>query len=159
MKQKAQIQMGESVVVIIIIVVLIFVGLMIYKGISQSSDSKKLDDLQSAKAMELSAIIFAMPELHCTFSGTTSSSCFDKLKLEYVASKKDDVNWINYYYDYFGYSKIDVNLVYPYAKNFTVYENNKSTQQSHTPIIIPVNIYDPVTEKYGFGYLSIAKFT
>lgn len=159
MKDKAQIQLGESTAVVIVIIILLFIGLVIYYSFARAEQSSEIAEQRDLKTLELGTRVSYIPELHCTFAGRSSTNCFDKIKLEYVSDNSNSAEWQNHYFDVLGYARVEVRQIYPKQQDYLIYENNKSEYQSESPIFIPMNIYDAVEDKYSFGYLMVTKYS
>ncbi len=157
--KKSQLQMGESTAVVIVVIVLIFLGLVVYYGFWSSGRQGEISAQKDVKAVELGLAVSYMPEMHCTFLGSSSTNCFDSLKLEVLSEKKNDREWQLYYFGRLGYARIEVIQVYPSHKSFLVYERKQDDEQSQLPVFIPANIHDPITDTYGFGYLNVTKYS
>lgn len=156
-RKKAQIQLGESTAVVIVIIILVFLGLVVYFGFWKTGQGEKISKQREVQSINLALTVSYLPELHCTFLGRSSSTCFDAIKASHFQEMGSVRDWQMHYFNYFGYAKIELIQVYPNETKFTIYDNQKGEAQSESPIFIPVNIYDPITDKNGFGYLNVTK--
>ena len=65
----------------------------------------------------------------------------------------------NYYFDTFRYAKIHIKQTYPTTKNYTIYDRPiNAFNQSITPVIIPVTLYNATTDTKTLGLLFIDRY-
>ena len=82
MNKKAQIQLGESIFVVIIIVLLIVFGLVFYAQAQKESidaESSGFDDLDTIAIAQYAT---SLVELQCSLQEVQYPNCFDITKLE-----------------------------------------------------------------------------
>lgn len=156
---KAQIQLGESTAVVMVILILIVVGLFIAYQFWSADQQTVIEEQKDLDAIALATKVSYLPEIHCTFLGDTSSNCFDKYKLVYFANLMSNPQETSYYYDLFGYARIELIEVYPTNTTYLLYENNKATIQSEKPIYMPCKVYDVYDDSYSFAYIKVTKIS
>lgn len=154
--KKAQIQMGESIAVVVIVIVLIVFGIVIYSRLSQSGIEEKQRIYEELDAIELATIILGLPETHCTFLHSTDINCLDRLKLKHFAGQLDESPAVRLFYaDLFGESDVSVAIITPGEETEVITLYQGTTGEDANPFFVPVNIYDPLEQRYAFGYLNI----
>lgn len=166
--RKGQIQIGETIFIVIIVVLLLIFGMIFYaqaqKGefIAQESEMNELDTIA------LSQITSSLSELQCSIQGVKPLSCFDVNKLTAFVRvrEKNPLLTEEYYFSQLHNARIRVTQLYssttssiPYEwliYNNTYYEN---TIFATAPVIMPVVLYNPVTDVRSFGLLEIYKYS
>ncbi len=159
MKKKAQVQIFETIVVVLVFFILIAISFILYgKLIRGNLETYKEESAQSNSISIVQRIMF-MPELQCSNDNIIRENCIDKLKMESaknIISK--DQNQI-YYYDLLEFSDIKVRQIYPEDKNWELYSNRLTNFKNKFTTNVPISIYNPDTKLYGFGILTIETFT
>jgi len=157
--KRAQVQSLETIAVLVVFFILIGAGLVFYYRMQAQSLQEEASEQATLKAISISQLVSFLPELECSRNGIPEENCIDSIKLEKAApiinSKKD------YYYDIFQNSKIVLEQVYPNKQSFNLYDYplpaNKLTSETKVPI--PIAIYNPLTDLYGFGVLRITVYS
>lgn len=161
LSRKSQIQMAESVAVVIIIIFLLVIGIVFWSGIRRDDIKTTQIEYQDLSVIELAKIAAELPELRCYSSNVvTKVNCFDWYKILALNKtmhdpvlKKDVFEYYNYY---FKNSRITIKQIYPNETSIVLYDNNisKTTSlQISIPIIIEKN-YGREGRK-GFGLLIV----
>lgn len=170
MKTKAQIQMGETIFVILVIIFLIALAFVfVYKG-EETSTFKKQTEFYELDSVALGQLITNLPEIVCSTSGTKQQSCFDKSKITAFASvlrNNRDMS-MEYYFEKLGNVNITVVEVYPntgeiwkvYVNNFDVDDSQlENIVESYgTTLKIPILLRDSALNKNSFGILYVTKY-
>ena len=151
--------MGESIAVIIIITLMIFFGLTFYSKIKTLDINDEADKYSQLDAIKLANIVSNMPEMLCSEQRVVDLNCVDKYKLLALSSSIDQGDARFYYLSMFGNSRISVHQLYPDAMIYHIYENNMTLNQSIEAIMIPVNIYDPITRDSTFGFIKVEAYS
>lgn len=165
MKQKnksAQLQIGETIFILIIFFILLFIGLIFYSKVEMNSiaNTKQLD--AEREILKSALEIIYLPELSCMdLSNELSEGCFDLYKLEAFTDLTQDPNYERTmrleYYDLFADSKVTINVTFPKdsgISEFVIY-NRLVENVSIKKTFIPVIVKDPSNEQNYFGYLKI----
>jgi hypothetical protein len=163
--KKSQMQMTESVFVVFIILIIIVMGFVIYSKFQESSIRDNERMLRNIDIIKLANRISSWPELECSLSGTERFVCLDTLKLDILGdfinkSTGSDTYAFNYYYDLLKESKILVTEVYPplahreNQKRWILYYNPGETPVTDS-ILVPVNLYNPLSETFSMGMLEM----
>lgn len=157
--KKAQIEMGETIAVIIIVTIMIFFGLAFYTKIKTLDLKDQTDKFNQFDAVKLANIVSNMPEILCSKQQVIDINCVDKYKLLALNQSIADDEAFFYYRSILQNSRISVEQLYPDKINYSLYENNMTANQSIETISIPVNIYDPITRKNAFGVLKVEAYS
>jgi hypothetical protein len=159
MNKKAQIQMGESIFVVIIILLLIVFGIVFSSNAEKDEIIKKSNEFTELNAITLSKYATSLSELQCSFLYVTDLSCFDIYKIESFINITKEYPSLSaeYYYSQFKNANITLKEIYPSNRTWTIYYNglgeNISSRGKTT--MVPVSIYDSITKKKSFGVLKI----
>ncbi|MEK6874797.1 MAG: hypothetical protein AABX52_03560 [Nanoarchaeota archaeon] len=152
----AQIQMFETIAVLLIFFFLIAFGLSFYFLVAKTQAAKEYERVLEKRAITLSDKIATIPELDCTKITVQVETCFDEYKVanfSYLLRKnatiKDD------YFSTFGYSNVSIEEIFPEKKITILYEKKPLQTNSIMPSFIPINIRDPLTDKYKFAILKV----
>ena len=155
--RRAQIQLFESIAVLLVFFVIVGFAITFYFFISKTGASR-----EHARAVELSAITTAqkvstLPELDCVQVGVHVEKCFDELKVDsfsaLVGGNKDA---FEPYHDTLGYSKLVITKVYPSTGTILLYDNKPRENISIEKTFLPINTYNPITKIYGFALLEVS---
>jgi len=161
--KKSQIQMAESIAVVIIIIFLLVIGIVFWSGINRDDIKTSQLEYQDLSVIELAKIAAELPELRCYNTNVvTKVNCFDWYKIlamNYSMNSPSSTNKaqvFDYYNYYFKNSRITIQQIYPNDTSVVIYNNNISKQttlQISIPIIIEKN-YGREGRK-GFGLLIV----
>lgn len=133
---KAQMDVLNLVIATAVMVIISSIGLMWY-GVNSFDRSYLTSDAAN--------IAVNLPEIQCSFKGTSASGCVDLLRIEKLGDE---------YYSSFGYSTISVYYVQAgREKNITLYEN-KRTFRRKSIAEIPVRVYDAEAGEYFAGKIK-----
>lgn len=163
MSKRSQIQMAESIAVIIIVIFLLVIGIVFWNSIRQDDIKTSSLEREDLSVIALAKVAAELPELRCYSSSTVSKvNCFDYhkiLALNASMHSSDPVlrsQTFDYYNYYFRNSRITIQQVYPTEDSIVLYDNNISRQTSlqiSIPIIIEKNYGKKSTR--GFGLLIV----
>ena len=158
--KKAQIQMFETVGVLVIFFFLLVAGALFYFSIQKSSLQKELSAQAQLKSLKSAERAVLLPELDCSFVSVQRENCFDMLKLSALQDMiAKDPRLIQEYHDSFGDIELSVREVYPETGfNLTVY---RSLPEQYGKILksqIPVLLYDPVSRNSSFGVMEVTVY-
>ncbi|GIU69231.1 MAG: hypothetical protein KatS3mg002_0467 [Candidatus Woesearchaeota archaeon] len=159
--KKSQIQMAESIAVVIIVIFLLVIGIVFWSNIRKSDVDVKKIEYQDLSVIEIAKIASELPELRCYNNNViTKVNCFDWYKVLALNKTIRDPAYkdalFSYYNYYFKNSRVSIKEVYPNETSIVIYDNNISkttTLQITIPIIIEKN-YGTVSKK-SFGLLIV----
>ena len=159
---KGQVQMTETIGIVIVFSILIVFALLFFSRIQQNSADQQRTLVAGEKAVSISFSALFLPELECSKIGSDDiKDCIDVLKLTPAADVINENP--QYYFKLFGYSTISIEEIYPVqdpTHTWVLYSRTRDgqpptefTQRARTPI--PVALYNPVTGDYAFGVMTI----
>ena len=153
MKNKSQIQMGETIAVLFVFFILIVVSFIFYVRVLKGNIQSESEELSQLKSVGIAQRVMFLPEIQCSEDNVIADNCVDILKLKSAQSimSQNEV----YYYDLLEYSNISISQIYPSQATWNVYSRKIEDFKSKFVTNVPVSLYDPATRKYGFGVLTI----
>ncbi|MBN1157586.1 hypothetical protein JXA85_08255 [Candidatus Woesearchaeota archaeon] len=164
--KKSQIQIGETITVLVVFMILIIIGMIVFFGFERSRNQGKEKEQSDLSANEIAMRAMFLPEISCSNDNIPVHSCFDRIKLEKSKSILE-ANQVDVYYNLFLYSNITVSVVFPQGnpsapvQTYEIYSNLPKSYTSRTNTLIPVTIFEPMAEKgneYSFGLLKVEVF-
>jgi len=150
-RKKAQLQMGESIMVLIIFFFLLVFGIVFYASYSLNQAQKKSREHKELIAIQIVQKVQFLPEIQCTIEGNEDYNCVDMSKLETFDLLPEGKKRI--YETMFPRTVIDVKQVYPDSKSWHIYGTELQGNMYYYPI--PVAIFNPVEDDYTFGVIEI----
>ncbi|MCA9477612.1 MAG: hypothetical protein KC535_00510 [Nanoarchaeota archaeon] len=165
MNKKAQIQLGESIFVVIIIVLLIVFGLVFYAQAQKESidaESSGFDDLDTIAIAQYAT---SLVELQCSLQEVQYPNCFDITKLEAfhrVVQGNTELEK-EFYFSQLGNAKLNITEIYPVTiaqpqRSWQLYDNQPTTLAEQAQATLPVSLYNPIEDTYSFGVLTIIQY-
>ena len=166
--RKGQIQMGESIAVVIIVIILLVMGIVFWAQVNKEDVKTSQQEFDDASVVELAKTASELPELRCYKTETVVEvNCFDWYKilaLNYTLNNHEVTpeaielrkNAKDLYRAYFGASRITFSQVYPSEINITVYDYNTSslrTPRIYIPIIFEKDL--GVTTEKTMGWIIV----
>ncbi|MBI5872008.1 hypothetical protein HZB88_02895 [archaeon] len=162
-KSKGQVEMIETIMVLVMLMVVIIIGLIFYFGAS----SKSIEEKGSQTCMQTNEVILSslamMPELICSIGGNTLSNCIDTAKLvAYEKEREEGKSWVQFAAN--CKQRVYFELVYPSNENavnctqanypdcsiWQFYEQ-KGAFSGGIRISMPVSLYFPGSNEYKMG--------
>ena len=158
-RKKSQVQIGESVAVIMFFTLIMIITLVFVVKQNAANQEKSRVESVNEKLTTLARTIQTMNELRCSKLSTETLGCLDleKIKAFYTEIQNNSFA-LAYYKNIFGFSKIGVNIVYAYKSelenNYTIYNVTGNLRDS-LYFAMPIQIYDPLAHKNMLGLLEI----
>ncbi|MBU1201828.1 MAG: hypothetical protein KJ583_02515 [Nanoarchaeota archaeon] len=161
MKKKAQMQMGESIAIIVIVLLLIVGSMVFYAKIKAASIGEKKSLFQELDVIKLSQVAYGLSEVQCSFAEVSDYGCIDILKFTYLSNLINTSSGKTYFYyrELFGTSKIYLKSINN-TGGVTYYElyHNKRNSTGNSSTFMPTIIYNPITGHNTFGILTVVKY-
>lgn len=160
---KAQLQMGENVIILIIFFFLLMIAVIFYARIQKSDLSLKSVELKKLSSIDLKLLLLNMPELKCIENGDETDNCIDVINVEGFASLWGNLPNGSYekeYYKYkFGNSKVVIKQFDPILNNWTkswvLYDLGIKTNNTQV-MITPITLYNPILDDKDYGQIEIS---
>ena len=157
--KKAQIHMMETIAILLIFFVLAIMVFMLFAKTQAYGKQNKVEKQFELESIRVAQTISFLPELQCSAKNIIQENCFDTYKLDAFESLegKETV-----YYNQLYYSTINVKKIYPIPTDTDVETwdlYNKPRQSTSYKTIMPISLYDPVTDKHSYGLLEIVYYT
>ncbi|MGV8163014.1 MAG: hypothetical protein ACP5N2_06810 [Candidatus Nanoarchaeia archaeon] len=161
--KKAQIQSGETVVVIIIVTIMIIVGLVFASRTKTTNITQEANALEEVNAMKVALVASSLNELKCSEYSAMVKSCIDYYRIiafnnTVLANKQ---NSKEYYYSLLGNSKIDITIIYLDGdkEKITIYDYNNSANKSSSPVFIPSIVLNTLTKESYFSIMEVRTYS
>lgn len=162
-RKKAQLQIGETTLVLVIFFILLTIGLIFYSKYQEMS-LLNLQEIDSERNLMKYAIsITYFPELSCTsLVGEIKEGCFDAYKISAFSQLMADEDFkrdmtLNYF-DIFGDSTIIVQELFPTENNYTLFNRKLEGAKGVKKFFIPVIVRNDVLNTDAFAYLEISTY-
>ena len=171
MKQnrRAQIEFGESIMVVIVLVFLLVIGIVFYFKFAKGSVSQELSYREDMASVTLAKRALALPELRCgDYVG--GDTCIDEMKLEALSQvlNKTNPNYQansrEYYSMLFEYANITIDVLDTNGKRineFTLYSDVPTGNLSRSQQYLFTTLYNATNQlaPYEIAYLNVTRFT
>ena len=161
---KAQIQLFETIAVVIVFSIFLIFGLYWF---SQTAGEQIIDDraqLENLELLELTKAIMNLPELQCSIEGRPDTSCVDELRAQTLSAQTSNPSSETYAY---YRDRYDTNTRASYALtlidvatqqqvtlfNFTNNQPGASRQSQAVPAVT----YNPLQQTYNFSMLILTQ--
>lgn len=158
MSRKSQIQIGETVAVLLVFFILIIIAFIFYARVIKSNAEVEADELSQLRSVGISQRVMFLPEIQCSQDVVEEiSNCIDILKLKSAQDimKENSVH----YYDLLQFSEINVSEIYPESRKFgSIYSRKTEKFKDKFAMNVPISLYDPATGKYSFGVLTVESY-
>lgn len=154
---KSQIQIGETIAVLLVFFVLVIVALIFYTKVFKGEIESEKEELLQLNSIGIAQRITFLPELQCSEDNIIIDNCIDILKLD--SSQKIMKQNEAYYYDLLEFSDINVFQIYPNNASWNIYSRTIDNFKSKFVTNVPIALYNPSTRKNGFGILKIETFS
>ncbi len=162
---RAQIQMGEVIIVMIIFFMLLGFGILFYTQFAAGTAQQTVREVDRANLAEVAKIVGTLPEIHCSYAGDLDFTCIDILRASIFSAHVYDGDDVLQYSEVFhGYSA-RVQCIYPRPcttigiNDYILFDYTDPDGESSVPFFIPINILDPVTDTKGYGLLVVTQVT
>lgn len=148
--------MTETIAILFIFFVLVLFGLVFYYQFQKSGIEEQREQILAEESISISLRATFMPELVCP--GTpTRKDCLDIYKLEIMEGKTEE--YIDYYFDIFGFAEIVVEEIFPGQRNWTLYQRPLEDFNRRIETPVPMALFNPDNEKYSYGVLKVVVYS
>ena len=157
--KKSQIQIGETIAVLLVFFILIVIGFIFYTKVLKGNIETEKEELSQKSSIGIAQRVMFLPELQCSEDVVKEiTNCIDVLKLDsardLMRRKENEI----YYYDLLEFGDVSISQIYPVnpsMQNLNIYSRRIQDFKSKFITNVPVSLYDPVARKYAFGILTI----
>lgn len=166
-RKKAQLQMGENVIMLVIFFFLLVIAVIFFAKIQKSRFTTKTIEFESRSLLDMKTLISTMPELACSENTDVTENCLDIINLGFMENYWESIQYkpeskVREYYRYrFGLSEVSVKMLDPvegrWTQNWTIY--NASNSKFYRLIYVPVSLFDATIDDYSFGLIQIKVFS
>lgn len=157
--RKAQLKTGETIIVLIIFFILLAGGLVFYAKIQLFTGKQEAEKVQELDAIAVEQRIRHLAEISCRTDATVVFDCYDLSKIEALQETIAE-NSLYYSSIIFRNAGVTVTSVYPTSEEVVLYAYPYAAESTGAqPFRTPVTLYDPLTDSYSFGYITIEVYT
>ncbi len=158
-ERKAQMKTTETIIVLIIFFILLAGGMVFYAKIQMYTSKQDAEKAQEQDAISVEQKIRHLSELPCTNDGTVVFDCYDLSKIHALQEVISD-HELYYRSIIFKNSRVTITSVYPVADEITLFEYAYASEATGVqPFRTPVTLYDPVSDSYNFGYMTVEVYS
>ena len=155
--KRGQIQMTETIAVLLIFFVLLLFGVVFYYQYEKSALKEQQQEIVNARTITTIVKTLFLPELICSRGeAEVEDNCLDMMKLRH-ANETIVRHKVNYYFPLLGYSRITVHILYPAGQTITLYDQPKNSTTGYTPTYLVVTLRDQ--DQYSFGYVEAGVYS
>lgn len=161
--KKAQIQLGETIFVVIIIVVIIVFGIVFYAQTQERESGRQQDFLQELDAIAMNKYITQLTEIQCSLLQVQQNNCLDIHKLEALQqfALHNPSDYSQYYFTQLSDAKLWVVEIYPPTNTTWVLYNNtlgNVTPRRSTLSFVPVSLRNSISSEQSFGLIYLETY-
>lgn len=159
--KKGQVKLFESIAVLIVFFFLLSFGFTFYGKMQKISNEEKIRKAMDVDAVSLAIKTSNLPELQCSTKNVAEPNCYDRQKLlafRKATQGQNNLFLTDHYYQVFGYSRIELQMIYPDEENILLYNRTRGDGGSIVTLL-PMTVYDPITKKSNFAYLNVTYYT
>ncbi|GEM_PF-1099177 len=153
-----QIQMFESVAILVIFFFLIAFGATIWYGAQKTSLTKDLEQTLTTNALNIALRATHAPELDCSLLGVQQQECIDITKAEQYANITQQEQARLMYFELFGFSTITLTQLYPAREPLILYTNPLQNATTIHTTGLPILIQNPAQQTNSFGMITIQTY-
>jgi hypothetical protein len=88
--RRAQVQMGEAIMVVVIVIILIVFGFVFYTRWAESNIKSQSGASREEDAYAVATVASNLPELHCSEMNVVSITCYDTLRIAALKTVIED---------------------------------------------------------------------
>lgn len=162
--RNAQIQFGESLMVVIVLVFILIIGLVFYFRVSSVAVMDEQRYREDIMSVRLASSIPALSEIQCGQFTCKGDVCIDRLKMTSLATVLAPtgayVAQREYYERLFGHATIKLHLVTgdDAGEEFTLYHDPPPADWSRARQYLFTTLCNPVTERQELAYLNVTRY-
>lgn len=174
LNKKAQVQLGESIFIVIFIILIIVFGIVFFSGAEKDNFTKQAAKYDDLSTVALAQFASSLSELACSKHEVEELSCYDLSKVKAFAKLLNDSELTpitrEYYFTQLGNSNVTIDVIYDTSgisqgEHIQLYFNDiypgdeeNPLPVNGKPILMPISLFDPVTGNTLFGVMTITKF-
>ena len=159
--KKSQIQIFETIAVLVVFFILLGIGFIFYTKVIKSNIESDTAEISQSKSISIAQRIMFLPEIQCSEDNVPKEDCIDTLKLDSAKLVIDKPENSPYYYDLFGFSVIKIEEIYPNSHDLgNLYKRIDAPDYKNSFVTkVPVTLYDPINKLNKFGMITITTQT
>ncbi len=165
-KKSAQMQMGETIMVLLVFFIIITIGLVIYGTYQAGQIKGAIKEAFDRDAVIIALRVSFLPEVTCSENNVVEENCFDVEKIHAFKGEMINEEMFLFYVGDLKKSKISVEQLFPTPTDNPITElynnippeNELAEQHEIIPTYIPITLKDPTRragKEYSFGVLTV----
>jgi hypothetical protein len=168
MKRRAQMQIGEMVMVLIVVFMLGISSLVWYNRSAGKETERVIDEDSRISLAQTARVVSDMPELRYSLASREDAIVIDYFRAQAFA-ENIDVDGKDIYRERFAGYKVELRCVQPCSDNpknpnynfatIPLFDYTIDDGRNQQPFVIPVLIHDPVSRRSSFGTLTVTQVT
>ncbi len=162
MNRRSQVQLVETIAILLIFFILLLVGIVFYYQYQKSAIKEKGKELASSRALDTALKTLFLPEFICSKGETEAEdNCLDLMKVRSANSTFSE-HLTEYYFTIFSFSNITVHQLYPEEQTYYLYAKKREQTRNYLPTFFVVTLRDQAagTEpEYSYGYLEVGVYS
>lgn len=155
---KAQLKTGETIIVLIIFFILLAGGMVFYAKITAYTSKQQAEETEELSAISIEQRIRHLSEIACTNDAVVVFDCYDLSKIHALQEILPE-HFLYYNSIIFKNSLVTITSVYPIQETILLYEPQTGETTGSVPFRTPVTLYEPITDIYNFGYITIEVYS
>lgn len=148
---KAQVQSGETIVVVIIVMILIVIGIIYASNFQTRSFEQTLEEERRQRAQVSIDRLMKATELICI---DRTNDCFDKYKIETFSDILQSDDEAREFYRNL-YTNIEVSIYYPLQDETFLLFNFSQGGQNIIPTFVPIIVRDDFKQTNTFAIMNV----
>jgi type II secretory pathway pseudopilin PulG len=166
--KKAQIQLFESIAVMVVFAFLLVFGINFYFRIEATSVAREELRANQLRVFSLAQKTAFLPEMDCAIAGIQQEACIDVSKLQAFSTMlANDPDAQQLYFPVFGWSTVTIQQIYgscdtpcdPLAPtNITLYDDTPPKYTDLSKVQVPILLFNATTGNYAYGYIEVTHY-
>ena len=165
--KRAQMQMGETIMVLLVFFIIVTVALVFYGTFQAGQMKQSIKDTTERDAVKVALKVSFLPEVACSENNVVEDNCFDIKKVAAFEEKiAESEQMFLFYVNELKVSNVTIEQIFPVPSNeerFVLYkgipdDEERSENYEIIPTYIPITIKDPtrrVGKEYAFGMMTV----
>ena len=162
---KAQMQMAETIAILLVFFIILGLSLMFYGGFQAGSLREAGREQFERESIRVALLVSHLPEVTCSDNNIITENCIDRVKLEALSVRADPKRGSEevflFYQKDFRSSMVKIEQVFPPIAGqmpFLLYNQTLENFTEMIPTFIPLTIRDPLKPagfQNSFGLLTV----
>ena len=148
--------MAETIAILFIFFILLMFGFIFYAAVQKGENLERIEEISTLNAIEIAEKVSFFPEIRCSFDNVVMGDCIDAYKLK-AAAENINNNKL-FYFGILEYSRVVIEQIYPFENIWILYDNQKPNYNYLIKTPIPLNIYNPIDNKFSYAVMTVGVY-